>query len=48
MYGHPHGSIYIYLRLSQKNDYGNLYLDSKLLLENVFYLQTGWHEEPVT
>lgn len=48
MYGHPSGSKYIFLRLSQKNDFGNLYLDSKLLLENVFYLHTGWHGEPVT
>ena len=42
------GSKYIYLRLDQKNDYGNLYLDSKLLLDNIFYLQNGWHGEPVT
>jgi hypothetical protein len=48
MYGHSSGSKYIFLRLSQKNDYGNLYLDSKLLLENVFYLHTGWHGEPVS
>lgn len=48
MYGLPEGSKYIYLRLNQKNEHGNLYLDYKLLLENVFYLQTGWHGEPVT
>ena len=48
MYGHSSGSKHIFLRLSQKNDFSNLYLDSKLLLENVFYLHTGWHGEPVT
>lgn len=48
MYGQPSGSKYIYLRLDQKNDNGDLYLDIKLLLENVFYLQTGWHGEPIT
>lgn len=45
MYGNPSGSKYIYLRIEQKKDLGNLYLDSKLLLENVFYLQIGWHGE---
>lgn len=48
MYGQPSGSKYIFLRLDQKNDYGNLYLDSKLLLENVFYLHYGWYGDPVT
>lgn len=48
MFGQPSGSKYIYLRLNQKKDYGNLYLDPKLLLENIFYLQTGWHGEPVS
>lgn len=47
MYGHLQGSKYIYLRIEQKKDCGNLYLDSRLLLENVFYLQTGWHGEPI-
>lgn len=48
MFGQPSGSKYIYLRLNQNNDNGNLYLDTKLLLNNIFYLQTGWHGEPVT
>ena len=48
MFGQPLGSKYIYMRLNQKKDYGNFYLDPKLLLENIFYLQTGWHGEPVT
>lgn len=50
MYGNQNnniGSKYIYLRISQSGDYGNLYLDSKLLLENIFYLQLGWHGEVI-
>ncbi len=48
LYGNKEGSKYIYLRLGKKNDYANIYLDPKLLLENVFYLQTGWHAIPIT
>ena len=48
MYGIKEGSKYIYLRLNQKNDSGNLYLDHKLLLETVFYLHTRWYGEPRT
>ena len=48
MYGWQEGSKYIYLRLNQKNEFANLYLDHKLLLENVFYLHTGWLATPKT
>ena len=46
MYGWDEGSKYIFLRIDQKGDYGNLYLDYKLLLETNFYLHTGWNGEP--
>jgi hypothetical protein len=46
MFGQPHGSSYIYLRIAKNNDYGNLVLSSKLLLNNSFYLNTGWKAEP--
>lgn len=48
MYGREEGSEYIYLRLGKKNDYGNLILDENLLLENNFYLKTGWTGEAYT
>ncbi len=48
MYGHPEGSKYIYLRLGKRDDYANLYLDYRLLLENTFYLQVGWQAVPTT
>jgi len=48
LFGYKEGSKYIYLRLGKKNDYANIYLDSKLLLENIFYLQLGWSGEPTT
>jgi hypothetical protein len=48
MYGQPEGSKYIYLRLGKPGDFGNIVLDNTLLLDNVFYLQTGWSGEPVT
>ena len=49
LFGHKSGSKYIYLRLGRRNDnYGNLYFDKKLLLENIFYLQIGWNGEPIT
>jgi hypothetical protein len=42
-------SKYIFLRLGKRNDiYGNMYLDNKLLLDNIFYLQVGWHGYPTT
>ena len=48
MYGHETGSKYIYFKLPYGNDtVGCFYFDDKLLLENVFYLQIGWHGEPV-
>ncbi len=46
MYGWEEGSKYIYLRLDKRGDYGNLVLDDNLLLENNFYLNTGWNVEP--
>jgi len=46
MYGWDEGSKYIFLRIDQKGDYANLYLDYKLLLETNFYLHTGWKGEP--
>lgn len=45
MFGHKHGSKYIYLRLGKAKDFGNFVLDSNLLLENNFYLKTGWSGE---
>jgi hypothetical protein len=48
MYGQSKGSYYIYLRLEKKNDYGNFILDENLLLENNFYLKTGWTGEADT
>jgi hypothetical protein len=48
LYGKSEGSKYIYLRLGKKNDYANFVLDKKLLLENVFYLQTGWSAIPLS
>ena len=36
------GSKYVFLRLNKKNDEGNLYLDYRLLLNTVFYLNIGW------
>lgn len=42
-------SKYIYLRLCKRNDiYGNMYLDNKLLLDNIFYLQVGWNGDITT
>lgn len=44
-----HKSKYIFLRLGKRNDiYGNIYLDNKLLLDNIFYLQVGWNGYPTT
>ena len=38
-----YGSKYIFLKLNKKNDNeANLYLDYRLLLETVFYLNIGW------
>jgi len=48
MYGQPEGSRYIYLRLNKKKDYGTFILDENLLLENNFYLKTGWSGEAYT
>lgn len=48
MFGQETGSKYIYLRLGKRNDWGNLILDSNLLLENNFYLKTGWSGEAFT
>lgn len=48
MYGMEEGSSYIYLRLCKKSDYGNFILDENLLLENNFYLKTGWSGEAET
>jgi hypothetical protein len=48
LFGHKEGSKYIYLRLGKRNDYGNFYLDYRLLLENTFYLQIGWKAIPTT
>lgn len=45
MYGREEGSSYIYLRLDKKSDYGTFILDENLLLENNFYLKTGWSGE---
>jgi hypothetical protein len=45
LFGRKEGSKYIYLRLNKINDYGNFILDEKLLLENNFYLKTGWTGE---
>lgn len=47
-YGLTGGSKYIYLRLDKKNDIGNLYFNSELLLNCVFYLNVGWHGEITT
>lgn len=33
---------YIFLRLNKKNDEANIYLDYRLLLDTVFYLNIGW------
>ena len=44
-----HKSKYIFLRLGKRNDtYGNMHLDNKLLLDNIFYLNVGWHGDPTT
>ena len=48
LYGQEQGSNYIYLRLGLKKDYANIYLDYKLLLDNVFYLHIGWQAEPAS
>ncbi len=48
LFGKKEGSPYIYLRIGKRSDYANIYLDYKLLLENVFYLQTGWSAIPST
>lgn len=48
MFRQKPGSKYIYLRLGKRNDWGNLILDSNLLLENNFYLKTGWSGEAFT
>jgi hypothetical protein len=48
MYGQAQGSRYIYLRLDKRGDYGNFILDENLLLENNFYLKTGWSGEANT
>lgn len=48
MYGQEQGSQYVYLRLCKRNDYGNFVLDENLLLENNFYLKTGWSGEAKT
>lgn len=49
MYGQKQGSDYIYFKLPYGNDAysSSFYFDDKLLLENVFYLQTGWNGGPV-
>ena len=47
MFGQSQGSPYIFLRLNTKNDFSNFYIDHELLLENKFYLQTGWYAEPI-
>jgi len=46
LFGHEHGSPYIFLRLQRKRDSGTFYLDYKLLLETKFYLHLGWKGEP--
>jgi hypothetical protein len=40
-------SKYIYIRLNKEGDYANFYLDKNLLLENIFYLNIGWHSGPM-
>lgn len=47
--GSLHKSKYIFLRLGRRNDTcGNMHLDNKLLLNNIFYLNIGWHGDPTT
>ena len=43
----PKGSKYIYIRLNKQGEYAHFNLDKNLLLENIFYLNTGWHGEPL-
>jgi hypothetical protein len=43
LYGQPTGSKYIFLRLPKDGDSATIYLDYKLLLDCVFYLNIGWH-----
>jgi hypothetical protein len=38
------GSKHIFLRIDQKKDIGNLYLDPSFLLNTSFYLQFGWDD----
>ena len=44
MFGRTKGSKHIFLRIDQKNDIGNLYLDPSFLLNTSFYLQIGWDD----
>jgi hypothetical protein len=47
MFGQKQGSKYIYLSLGKSNDlYANIYLDPKLLLNCIFYLNIGWNGDP--
>jgi hypothetical protein len=45
LFGGVKGSEFIYLRISQKGDKADLYIDPKILLTCVFYLNIGWHGE---
>jgi hypothetical protein len=44
MFGRTKGSKHIFLRIDQKNDIGNLYLDPSFLLNTSFHLQLGWDD----